>query len=95
MSIRDLRGHLLSIQQLGGIGLFVSHQGKGSMSNKLSAQSNSVQSKIYQISIKGHLDSQWSDWFEGLTITLEENGETLLTGFVSDHAGLHGLLKNQ
>ncbi len=49
--------------------------------------------KVYQIRIKGHLDSQWIDWFEGLTITLEENGDTLLTGPVIDQARLHGLLK--
>lgn len=48
---------------------------------------------IYQIRIKGHLDSQWTDWFEGLTITLEDNGDTLLTGPVIDQAALHGLLK--
>ena len=48
---------------------------------------------IYQIRIKGHLGQQWTDWFEGLTITLEENGETLLTGPVVDQAALHGLLK--
>ena len=48
---------------------------------------------IYQIRVKGHLDSQWTDWFEGLTITLEENGDTLLTGPVIDQAALHGLLK--
>ena len=48
---------------------------------------------IYQIRIKGHLGSQWADWFEGLTITLEEDGETLLTGPVVDQAALHGLLK--
>ena len=48
---------------------------------------------IYQIRIKGHLDSQWTDWFDGLTITLEENGDTLLTGPVIDQAALHGLLK--
>jgi hypothetical protein len=48
---------------------------------------------IYQIRIKGHLGRQWTDWFEGLTITLEENGETLLTGPVVDDAALHGLLK--
>jgi hypothetical protein len=47
----------------------------------------------YQIRIKGHLDQQWTDWFEGLTIALEENGETLLTGPVVDQAALHGLLK--
>jgi hypothetical protein len=48
---------------------------------------------IYQIRIKGHLGHQWTDWFEGLTISLEENGETLLTGPVVDQAALHGLLK--
>ena len=48
---------------------------------------------VYQIRIKGHLGSQWTDWFEGLTITLEENGDTLLTGPVIDQAALHGLLK--
>jgi hypothetical protein len=48
---------------------------------------------IYQIRIKGHLGSQWIDWFEGLTITLEEDGDTLLTGPVVDQAALHGLLK--
>jgi hypothetical protein len=48
---------------------------------------------IYEIRIAGHLSSQWADWFEGLTITLEENGDTLITGPVVDQAALHGLLK--
>ncbi len=48
---------------------------------------------IYQIRIKGHLGRQWSDWFGGLSITLEENGETLLTGPVVDQAALYGLLR--
>ena len=48
---------------------------------------------VYQIRIKGHLGRQWTDWFEGLTITLEDNGDTLLTGSVVDQAALHGLLK--
>ena len=48
---------------------------------------------VYQIKIKGHLGSQWTDWFDGLTITLEEDGNTLLTGLVVDQAALHGLLK--
>jgi hypothetical protein len=47
----------------------------------------------YEIRIKGHLDDTWAEWFEGLTITLEENGDTLLTGPVADQAALHGLLK--
>jgi hypothetical protein len=48
---------------------------------------------VYQIRIKGHLSSQWADWFGGLTITLEEKGDTLLTGPVVDQAALHGLLR--
>jgi hypothetical protein len=47
----------------------------------------------YQIRLKGHLDSQWTDWFDGLSITLEEDGDTLLTGPVVDQSALHGLLK--
>ena len=47
----------------------------------------------YEIRIKGHLTDQWADWFEGLTLTLEENGQTLLSGPVADQAALHGLLK--
>jgi hypothetical protein len=48
---------------------------------------------IYEIRIAGHLSLQWADWFEGLTITLEEDGNTLLTVAVADQAALHGLLK--
>jgi hypothetical protein len=46
-----------------------------------------------RIRIKGHLDDKWADWFDGLTIRREENGNTLLTGPVVDQAALHGLLK--
>jgi hypothetical protein len=63
------------------------------MSNKFTFQPDLLQPVVYQIRIKGHLDSQWTDWFEGLTITLEENGNTLLSGPVADQAALHGLLK--
>ena len=48
---------------------------------------------IYQIRIKGHLGHQWTDWFGGLTITLEENGDTLMTGPVVDQAALHSMLR--
>jgi len=48
---------------------------------------------IYQIRLRGHLGAEWTDWFEGLTVTLEEDGDTLLTGPVVDQAALHGLLK--
>jgi len=48
---------------------------------------------VYQIRIKGHLSDRWSGWFEGLTITLEEDGDTLLTGPCADQAMLRGWLK--
>ena len=47
----------------------------------------------YQIRIKGHLGRQWTDWFGDLAITLEDNGDTLLTGLVADQAALHGVLR--
>jgi len=46
-----------------------------------------------EIRIVGHLDDRWSSWFDGMTITLEENGDTLLTGPVVDQAALYGLLR--
>lgn len=49
--------------------------------------------RVYQIRVAGHLDNQWTDWFAGMTVTLEENGTTLLTGPVVDQAALYGLLK--
>jgi hypothetical protein len=63
------------------------------MSNKRDTESISDEPTIYQIRIKGHLDSQWRDWFDNATITLEENGNTLLNCPVVDQAALHGLLK--
>jgi hypothetical protein len=48
---------------------------------------------LYEIRIKGLLDDRWASWFGGLTLTREDNGETLLTGPVVDQAALHGLLR--
>ena len=48
---------------------------------------------VYQIRIKGHLGPRWADWFGGVTIALEDNGDTLLTCPVEDQAALHGLLR--
>ena len=63
------------------------------MSNTLNSEIDPSQPMIYQIRIRGHLGRQWTDWFEGLSITLEDNGETLLTGPLLDQAALHGVLK--
>ena len=48
---------------------------------------------LYQIRVKGHLNDRWAAWFDGLTVTLEDDGDTVLTGPVVDQAALHGLLK--
>jgi hypothetical protein len=63
------------------------------MSDKLNPKPDPSQPMVYQIRIKGHLGPQWTDWFGGLTITLEEGGETLLTCLVVDQAALYGLLR--
>src|SRR5215207_3129157 len=63
------------------------------MANKRNATTDPGQPMVYQIRITGHLGREWTDWFEGLAITLEDNGDTLLTGLVADQAALHGLLK--
>ena len=63
------------------------------MPNELEPKPAPSQTVVYQIRIKGHLGREWTDWFEGLTITLEEDGDTLLTGPVIDQAALHGLLR--
>jgi hypothetical protein len=63
------------------------------MSNKCSPKTDPTQPMIYQIRIEGHLDRQWAEWFESLTITLQDNGESLLTGPVADQAALYGLLR--
>ncbi len=62
------------------------------MSNTRISEFDPGQPMVYQIRIKGHLGREWTNWFSGLTITLD-NGETLLTGSVVDQAALHGVLK--
>jgi hypothetical protein len=63
------------------------------MSSTFNSESDPGQPLIYQIRIKGHLGREWADWFEGLTLTALDNGETLLTGAVVDQAALHGVLR--
>jgi len=63
------------------------------MPDEFIPQTDPDQPAVYQIRIKGHLGPQWTEWFEGMAVTREENGDTLLTGPVVDQAALHGLLK--
>jgi hypothetical protein len=63
------------------------------MSDKQTFDEKHNRRQCYEIRLKGHLDDRWVEWFEGLAIMLEEDGNTLLTGPVVDQAALHGLLK--
>jgi hypothetical protein len=63
------------------------------METNLTSKPELSQPLIYEIKIEGHLGTQWTDWFGGLTIALQNNGDTLLTGSVADQAALYGLLK--
>ena len=63
------------------------------MPSTFNSESEKAQQPVYQIRIQGHLGREWADWFEGLTLTALDNGETLLTGAVVDQAALHGVLR--
>jgi hypothetical protein len=63
------------------------------MNERHRAKSDPSQPMVYQIRLRGHLGRQWTEWFGDVTITLEDNGETLLTCLVVDQAALHGLLR--
>jgi len=63
------------------------------MSETLVSTEDHHEPQLYEIRVRGHLDARWANQFDGLTITLEENGDTLLTGPVIDQAALHGLFK--
>jgi hypothetical protein len=84
---------MLPMHQASGAGYYDRPQRRKVMSDILDPKTYLSQAMVYQIRVKGHLGSQWADWFGGLTVTLEDNGETLLTGPVVDQAALHGLLK--
>ena len=63
------------------------------MSTERYPEADTGKAMIYQFRIRGHLAPRWASWFGGLTITLEQNGDTIITGPVVDQAALHGLLR--
>ncbi len=63
------------------------------MLNRAATQTHHDRPRQYVIRVEGRLGAEWAEWFEGLTVTPLENGETLITGWVADQAALHGLLK--
>src|SRR6476619_6083622 len=69
------------------------HKGQRCMPSEHDPQTDTRHPIVYQIRLKGHMRHQWSDWFGGLSITLEDNGDTLLIGPVIDQAALYGVLR--
>jgi hypothetical protein len=63
------------------------------MSKQPSPRTSTEEPPVYQIRIRGELTSEWTDWFEGLTVTFDEAGDTLLTGPLADQAALYGVLR--
>jgi hypothetical protein len=63
------------------------------MTNNLDPKTDPNEPTVYQIKLRGHVDPEWTDWLAGMTISLRDNGETVLTGPLMDQAALHGLLK--
>lgn len=63
------------------------------MSDTLKSGEFRSESRNYQVRIEGHLSPQWINWFDGMSIKLEEDGNTLLSGQVIDQAALYGLLR--
>ena len=73
--------------------VLTSHNRDADMSNELTSNADPDHPMVYHIRIAGHLSSHWSDWFEGMAITQEDSGETLLAGSVVDQAALYGVLR--
>ena len=69
-----------------------SHKRDKAMSNNFDL-TDAGEPMVYHIRVKGHLGREWSDWFEGLTIQLTDDGETLLIGQVVGQAALYGVLR--
>ena len=63
------------------------------MSNTNASPGRRPEAGQYEIRLQGHLEARWTAWFDGLTLTREGNGTTLIRGVVVDQAALHGLLQ--
>jgi hypothetical protein len=59
----------------------------------MSAEATDQDSPRYEIRVIGHLDPRWSAWFDGLTLSLEDDGTTAISGPIVDQAALHGVLR--
>jgi hypothetical protein len=84
---------MLFVLSASGPPCLTGHNEHKDMSDDSDPRTDQSQPMVYQIRLKGHLRREWTDWFGGLTITLEDNGNTLVTGPVVDQAALYGMLR--
>ncbi len=63
------------------------------MTNKPNQKPDANEQAVWEIRVQGHLGKEWTGWFLGLAVILEDNGDTRLTGPVADQAALHGLIR--
>ena len=63
------------------------------MSGRTRIDDDRREARRYEIRLKGHLDNRWAAWFDGLRLSLESDGTTIIRGSVADQAALHGLLQ--
>lgn len=63
------------------------------MSDRTSSTGDRPEAGRYEIRLAGHLDARWATWFDGLTVTQEPDGTTVISGSIADQAALHGLLQ--
>lgn len=71
----------------------IDHDRETMMSNTSDRDDEMSRPPVYEVRVKGRLGCHWTEWFEGFTIALKTNGDSLLTGPVVDQAALHGLLR--
>jgi len=62
------------------------------MSGRTRIDGNGREAGRYEIRLKGHLDTRWAAWFDGLNLRHESDGTTIIHGSIADQAALHGLL---
>jgi hypothetical protein len=63
------------------------------MSGRIRIDDDGREARRYEIRLIGHLDDRWAAWFDGLSLSLESDGTTIIRGSVADQAALHGLLQ--
>lgn len=63
------------------------------MTNRWTPTPDRPEAGRYEIRLTGRLDAHWAAWFDGLTVSQESDGTTVISGRIADQAALHGVLQ--